>query len=167
MSGPSELVLALAGNVAQPIWSVNKKYALTWSNRHFDVHFGASFAADPHWLPLYQRALETKQPVHGDESVEVGGQQRQFAISLFPVGDEVAAMCRETTTQMKLYSANERLLREAAERASAERVRATIQQQMMLADRLTSVGTLAAGVAHEINNPLAAVLVNLQLVPLG
>jgi CheY-like chemotaxis protein len=34
---------------------------------------------------------------------------------------------------------------------------------MLLADRLTSVGTLAAGVAHEINNPLAAVLVNLQL----
>ncbi|MBL8950561.1 MAG: response regulator [Myxococcaceae bacterium] len=163
MSAPADVLLAIASNIAQPIWSVNAKNELTWSNRHFEEHFGAAFAADAHWLPLYQRALETKQPVHGDESIEVGGQQRQFAISIFPVGDQVAAMCRETTTQMKLYSANERLLREAAERASAERVRATIQQQMMLADRLTSVGTLAAGVAHEINNPLAAVLVNLQL----
>src|SRR5438477_332127 len=47
--------------------------------------------------------------------------------------------------------------------AVADRVRAAIEQQLTVADRLTSVGTLAAGVAHEINNPLAAVMVNLQL----
>jgi len=35
--------------------------------------------------------------------------------------------------------------------------------QLMLADRMASVGTLAAGVAHEINNPLAAVIANLEM----
>ncbi len=163
MTGLHDLLAAIADNIGLPLWSVNEKLELSWGNRHFNEHFGAPFAADAHWVPLYQRALETRQPVHGDESIEVAGQPRQFAISIYPVGGQLAALCRETTTQMKLYSANERLLREAAERASAERVRATIQQQMLLADRLTSVGTLAAGVAHEINNPLAAVLVNLQL----
>jgi CheY-like chemotaxis protein/two-component sensor histidine kinase len=33
----------------------------------------------------------------------------------------------------------------------------------MVSDRMASVGTLAAGVAHEINNPLAAVLANIDL----
>lgn len=36
--------------------------------------------------------------------------------------------------------------------------------QMLLADRMASVGTLAAGVAHELNNPLAYVLASLQMV---
>jgi PAS domain S-box-containing protein len=42
-----------------------------------------------------------------------------------------------------------------------EQVRA--QTQLMVSDRMASIGTLAAGVAHEINNPLAAVTANLDL----
>jgi len=38
-----------------------------------------------------------------------------------------------------------------------------LQEQLMVSDRMASVGMLAAGVAHEINNPLAAVLTNLHM----
>ncbi|PTL75809.1 ATP-binding protein [Vitiosangium sp. GDMCC 1.1324] len=38
------------------------------------------------------------------------------------------------------------------------------QEQLLFADRLASVGRLAAGVGHEINNPLAFILSNLRYV---
>ncbi|TMB35817.1 MAG: PAS domain S-box protein [Deltaproteobacteria bacterium] len=42
--------------------------------------------------------------------------------------------------------------------------RRKLQAQLMLADRMSSLGTLSAGVAHEINNPLAYVIASLDLV---
>ncbi|HEY5374557.1 MAG TPA: response regulator [Polyangiaceae bacterium] len=39
-----------------------------------------------------------------------------------------------------------------------------LQKQLELADRLASLGTMAAGVAHEVNNPLSAVIANAQFV---
>lgn len=40
--------------------------------------------------------------------------------------------------------------------------RKRIEAQLLLADRMVSVGTLAAGIAHEVNNPLSFVLSNLD-----
>ena len=45
---------------------------------------------------------------------------------------------------------------------AAERLQ--MQTRLLLADRMSSLGTLAAGVAHEINNPLASVLTSLELM---
>ena len=45
--------------------------------------------------------------------------------------------------------------------------RKKMEARLRLSDRLTSLGTLAAGVAHEINNPLTYVLGNLDLLRAG
>ena len=39
-----------------------------------------------------------------------------------------------------------------------------LQSQLMASDRMASMGTMAAGVAHEINNPLAALMGNLDCI---
>jgi PAS domain S-box-containing protein len=42
--------------------------------------------------------------------------------------------------------------------------RKQMEARLLAADRMVSVGTMAAGVAHEINNPLAYVISNLDLI---
>jgi len=59
----------------------------------------------------------------------------------------------------RLIPAIERELRDVGLRAERRRM----QEQLMISDRMVSMGTLAAGVAHEINNPLACVMANLDL----
>ncbi len=39
-----------------------------------------------------------------------------------------------------------------------------MQAKLLIADHMTSIGTLAAGVAHEVNNPLAYVSANLEMM---
>ena len=46
----------------------------------------------------------------------------------------------------------------------ARRREEKLQRQLVIADRMATVGTLAAGMAHEINNPLVMVTTNVSLL---
>src|SRR5580704_9773311 len=59
----------------------------------------------------------------------------------------------------RLVPAIERERREAGIRAERNKMR----EQLLISERMASVGMLAAGVAHEINNPLAILTANLEL----
>lgn len=92
----------------------------------------------------YARAFAGESAVH-DWSRGVGTAAQHFQDSIWPVRSPEGAVIsvvrvrRDVTEQKRL------------------------QAQVMSSDRMVSVGMLAAGVAHEINNPLMAVLGNVQL----
>ncbi|MBL8952400.1 MAG: response regulator [Myxococcaceae bacterium] len=50
------------------------------------------------------------------------------------------------------------------DRRRTEEALAAARQRLAQTDRVTALGTLAAGIAHEINNPLAAVVANVSYV---
>jgi PAS domain S-box-containing protein len=71
----------------------------------------------------------------------------------------------ETTWSIKPFEGDEYLLgvcRDMTEQRRIEHELRQAEETMRVSDRLTTVGTLAAGIMHEINNPLSYVMGNLE-----
>jgi PAS domain S-box-containing protein len=94
------------------------------------------------FMECIRRTLETGKPVRFEYSLDVAGGHRWFSAEsmLVPNRPTVAFLVRDITQHKVL------------------------EQRLIQADRLASLGTLAAGVAHEVNNPLSYVSSNLQFL---
>ncbi|MBP7049718.1 MAG: PAS domain-containing sensor histidine kinase [Phycisphaerae bacterium] len=66
--------------------------------------------------------------------------------------------------ERSLLDAIARQIAVIVEHQDAEQERARLQKQLMHADRLATIGQLAAGVAHELNEPLSSILGFAQLL---
>ncbi len=110
-----------------------------------------------------------------------GGEDRR--IGKLASRDEIGELAREFDVMLDLLQQRNRQIQRAADElelkvdqrtrelreknADLERTVALLQQtrqQLVMAEKLAAIGELTAGVAHEINNPTAVILGNLDLL---
>src|SRR6202011_2150576 len=84
--------------------------------------------------------------------------QRKAKSSLRQARDELDAKVRERTAD--LNRANLQLQSEIAERQGAEENLLQAQNEIARIARITTMGELAASIAHELNQPLGSIVVN-------
>jgi signal transduction histidine kinase/DNA-binding response OmpR family regulator len=89
----------------------------------------------------------------------------QFSADDLRLLETVASQAALAIHNAQLYSALQEHATnlEAMVQARTEALKKA-EQQLMRADKLAALGTLAAGIAHEINNPLQPLLTNLELM---
>lgn len=83
---------------------------------------------------------------------------RRRSGELFPV--EIA-LNEVTWRGGKAYAA---AVRDVSERVAAEEAQRQVRESLVVADRMATLGMLAASVAHEINNPLSAAVGSLEFL---
>lgn len=96
-------------------------------------------------------------------AVEVNGTERGRVAVSYPQPDPAIESEPFLPEESVLLAAVARALGLHVERGEAGRERERLQQQLRHADRLATIGQLAAGIAHELNEPLANVLGFAQL----
>ncbi|HEY0095615.1 MAG TPA: ATP-binding protein, partial [Archangium sp.] len=97
------------------------------------------------FLERLRRVLSTHEPDRFEYSLEVGGKRLWFSADALPASqrESVVFLVRDITPQK------------------------TLELKLLQADRLAALGTMAAGVAHEVNNPLGYLSSNLHFIGEG
>ena len=94
--------------------------------------------------PKLEKAMKGEEPVSLDYTLPIGGSERRYEARLVRCGnDTVVCIVRDVTERHR----------------SAEELHQT-QAELAQATRVRSLGALATGIAHEVSQPLAAMVTN-------
>lgn len=98
-----------------------------------------------------RKVLETRRSIEFENVADIGGEPRNYIALKFPLLDDDGqpyAICGVAT--------------DVTELRKSEREGRALQQRVWHMDRVARAGALSASLAHELNQPLAAVLSNAQ-----
>jgi C4-dicarboxylate-specific signal transduction histidine kinase len=84
--------------------------------------------------------------------------QRQTEDSLRRARDELEVRVTERTSELK--NANDALLNQMKEQKRTEEALQRVRSELARVVRITTIGELTASIAHEVNQPLAAIVAN-------
>jgi len=117
--------------------------------------------------PIERMAAVMKRIEAGEEKARVGTVVRDDELGqLARTFDNLLDMLDARRTELQRW-ADELDIMVAARTAELEMANATLRrahQQLVMNEKLTAIGELTAGVAHEINNPVAVIQGNLELL---
>ena len=175
----AELLSAIVENVAQPLFVKDRALRFVLLNRAFGELVGRARAdmlgrTDAELFPsalastfasAASRVFTTgsTEVIEEHELTHASGERRRVRTVAAPLHDAdgsvthlvgvIVDMSEVRAAEAKLRSANEELERAVEERTQALR---DVQQALLRKERLTVLGQLAGGLAHQIRNPLAA-----------
>ncbi|MBN9165901.1 MAG: hypothetical protein BGO98_24300 [Myxococcales bacterium 68-20] len=110
-------------------------------------------SADAAWAAFLQAGVQSGEfeVLHPDGRVLVV----EFRAVAHVMPGRHLSVLRDVTERRRAEATREKL-------AAIEAEKIVMEKRLAIADRMASVGTLAAGIGHEINNPLAVIIGNLE-----
>jgi PAS domain S-box-containing protein len=157
LEGITEAVISLDANLCVRTWNRGAEELLGWTLDEVKGRSLAELIDAGEGDPSRNRALQQLRAEGAWSGERTQRHKQGGTVTAFVT----ASALKDETGKVLVMLV---IARDLTKQRETERATRQLEQQVLQSERLASVGMLAAGVAHEINNPLSYVRGNLELI---